>query len=242
MPSSNQRGFLVSFEGIEGSGKSTQVQAVAAALGSTAGVKVTTTREPGGTGISEVIRDIVRKPYLQARLRRWFLNGRVDSTPMVPETELFLFEAARAQLVREVLVPALEQGHIVLLDRYVDSSIAYQGYGRGVDLAGIEAANHLATGGRLPDLTYLLDIEVEEGLRRKYGTEIGVDYMGSQTVEFYEKVRNGYLDIALRTSRIRVVEAVQDPIAITESIVTDLLNMRALMRPLETTQRQFRFA
>jgi len=203
---------------------------------------VTTTREPGGTGISEVIRDIVRKPYLQARLRRWFLNGRVDSTPMVPETELFLFEAARAQLVREVLVPALEQGHIVLLDRYVDSSIAYQGYGRGVDLAGIEAANHLATGGRLPDLTYLLDIEVEEGLRRKYGTEIGVDYMGSQTVEFYEKVRNGYLDIALRTSRIRVVEAVQDPIAITESIVTDLLNMRALMRPLETTQRQFRFA
>jgi dTMP kinase len=242
MPNHRQQGLLVSFEGVDGSGKSTQLTAVADQLRLIAPeLKITIAREPGGTNISEVIRQVIRKPYLQERLRQWFAHGSVDPTPMAPETELFLFEAARAQLVQEVLIPALDAGHVVLLDRYVDSSIAYQGYGRGVDLAGIEAANLVATRGRLPDLTYLFDVPADVGLARKVGTEVGVDYMGSQALAFYERVRKGYLHIAATNpSRVRVVDGQAAPNDITGRVVTDLLNMRTLLRPFEVAQRQFR--
>ncbi|MCX7912940.1 MAG: dTMP kinase, partial [Dehalococcoidales bacterium] len=141
--------LFITFEGGEGSGKSTQVQRLYHRL-CRAGFAVVLVREPGGTPLGE-------------RLGRLLKHSRRSEVAIAPVAELFLFNACRAQLVSDVILPALDRGEIVLCDRYSDSTLAYQGYGRGLDLGTVRTVNRLATGRAIPDLTVLLDIPVEEG-------------------------------------------------------------------------------
>jgi dTMP kinase len=181
--------MFISFEGLDCSGKSTQAQLLEEKLtgeklpGDDRLRPVRFIREPGGTAISERLRNIL----LDRRLLE--LHER---------TELFLFEASRAQLVHQVIRPALARGEIVLCDRYADSTTAYQGYGRGLNLAAVEEINRFATDGLLPDLTLYVDIAPEEILRRKTQRGDADDRMELSGNRFYERVRNGYLEIARR--------------------------------------------
>ena len=143
--------MFITFEGPEGSGKTTQIQPLFADLQSR-GYDVVLTREPGGTAIGDQIRRVLLDPANQE---------------MLLEAEILLFSASRAQLVGQVVRPALERGAIVICDRFADSTMAYQGYGRGLDLESLHRITQFATGGLMPDLTVYLDLDVEEGLRRK---------------------------------------------------------------------------
>ncbi len=165
-------GRLIVFEGGEGSGKSTAAAAIAKRL-EAEGSEVVLTREPGGTVAGKHVRAL-----LHERLAPW--------------AEAFAFLVARAQIVEEVFRPALARGATVVCDRYEASFIAYQGYARGLDLAQLWAANKAATGGRKPDLTIYLDIEPEDGLRRKLGEQEAIR-TGLEAVAFHRKVRDGYL-------------------------------------------------
>jgi len=192
-------GLFITFEGVEGAGKTTQMDLVEARL-KAAGLPVFRTREPGGTVIGEQIRSV-----LLAR----------QSAGMDPLAELFLIEAARAQLVAERIRPEIEAGSVVLCDRFTDATLAYQGYGRGMDVALIEELNEAATAGLRPDLTLLLDCPTETGLerirRRLSGTsrEGGPDRMEAESRGFHERVRQGYLRLAAADPvRIRVVDGV----------------------------------
>ncbi len=174
--------MFVTFEGPEGSGKSTQARLLAAYLRE-CGEDVLLTREPGGTSIGDQIRTVIHSH---------------ENTAMLPVSELFLYNAARAQIVSEVIRPALAQGKLVLSDRYADSTIAYQGYGHRLDLDAVRQVTQLATGGLVPDVTFLIDISVEEGLaRRKDGVKRGEEFnrMDALSREFYERVRAGYLEL-----------------------------------------------
>ena len=146
-----ERGLFITLEGPEGSGKSTHARRLAEQLRA-AGHATVEVRDPGGTALGDAIRRL--------------LQGGVAGEPMAAESELFLFMASRAQLVKQVIVPALARGEWVICDRFADSTCAYQGYGRGLSLEAILAANAAATGGLEPDLTVLLDLDVEEGFRR----------------------------------------------------------------------------
>jgi len=170
------KGFLITFEGGEGTGKSTQVALLAGRLRA-AGLEVRTAREPGGTALGERIREVTRQQAVASL------------------AELFLFEAARAQLVVDLLVPSLASGAAVILDRFFDSTLAYQGYGRGLDVSEVRWVNAIATRGVIPDLTILLDLDVDCGLSRKLG-EIGQDAIGKEHRNFHERVRAGYLAMA----------------------------------------------
>lgn len=173
-------GYFITFEGPDGSGKSTQIKALAEHLRSR-GVDVLLTREPGGTPISEEIRALLHD------LRR---------REMAPRAEILLYSAARAQLVSQVIRPHLEAGGLVLSDRYADSTLAYQGYGHGLSLDALRQITAFATGGLQPDLTLLFDIDVETGLaRRKQG---GVEWnrLDAYDLEFHRRVRAGYLELA----------------------------------------------
>ncbi|MER3448407.1 MAG: dTMP kinase [Chloroflexota bacterium] len=172
-------GLFIVFEGPEGSGKSTQLRLLYRRL-RRAGLDVVCTREPGGTPLGE-------------RLRR-LLKGMPGSESLVAEAELFLFLAARAQLVRAVIRPALAEGRVVLCDRYSPSTIAYQAYGRGLPLAQVTEADRLATGGLWPDLVVLLDLPVEVGLARRGRRE--ADRFEAEELEFHRRVRAGYLESA----------------------------------------------
>lgn len=167
---------LISLEGIDGAGKSTQVELLAAALRAE-GWPVVATREPGGTALGERLRDL--------------LKGAV---PLAPRTELILFAAARAELVEEVIRPALDAGQVVLCDRFADSTRAYQGAGRGLDPALVEASITLATGGLAPSLTVLLDLPPALALARRPSSP--GDRFESNTLGFLERVRAGYLELA----------------------------------------------
>jgi len=170
------RGRLVTFEGGEGSGKSTQAAALAARLEAAARPAVRL-REPGGTPLGEALRDLL-------------LHGGPEITP---EAELLLFLAARAELVRLQVRPALDAGQVVICDRFSDSTLAYQGYGRGLDLAAIRPLDAFATGGLVPDLTLLLDLPLEAGPARRTGA---ADAIERQEAAFHERVRQGYLALA----------------------------------------------
>lgn len=185
-------GLLVTFEGGEGSGKSTQAAILVERLRAI-GREVVTAREPGGTPFGEALRALTRKPALARRIHA-LLTGAAWRE-IDPRAELLLMEASRAQLVAAVVRPALARGATVVLDRFSDSSLAYQGYGRGLPLDLVRQANALATGGLTPRLTVLLDLPPEEGLRRK-GGERGRDALGAEPVAFHERVRQGYLELA----------------------------------------------
>jgi dTMP kinase len=193
-----RQGVLVTLEGGEGAGKSSQVEALAERL-QEAGYTVTTTFEPGATALGEIVKAVFRQEMT-----------------VTPEVELFLFEADRAQHVEEVIRPAIERHDVVLCDRYTDSTVAYQGYGRGLSPDHIRAANHIATRGLAPHLTILLDVTPQTGLARKRG-ETAADNIGTESVEFHERVRAGYLEIAGREpKRIALVDAARPAKEVTQ--------------------------
>jgi dTMP kinase len=171
---------FITFEGPEGSGKTTQIALLSDFLRQQ-GFTVLATREPGGTRIGDAIRDILHD---------------VANTAMANTTELLLYSASRAQLVAEVIQPALAAGCVVLCDRYSDSTIAYQGYGRGLSLADLQHVTRFATGGLKPDLTLLLDIDVARGLARRSGAGMEMNRLDLETVEFHQRVRAGYHRLA----------------------------------------------
>ena len=185
-----ERGVFLTFEGGEGSGKSTQLRRVAATLEGV-GRAVRMLREPGGTAVGEAVRELLLDPQ----------HVGLDAT-----AELLLYEASRAQLVADVIEPALENGEIVICDRFYDSTTAYQGYARGLSLARIEALNTLATGGLVPDRTIVLDLAPELGLKR--ATRDGADRLEGESLAFHRAVREGFLAIAAeQPERVRVVDA-----------------------------------
>ena len=186
-----QRGIFITFEGVEGSGKTTQAQQLATALGS----NVLLTREPGGPPIAERIRDI-------------FLT----SEGITPMTELLLIAAARAQHVHELIRPALAANQIVISDRFIDASVAYQGYRGGIDLAFIHQLNHIATGGLTPDITFILDLPPEIGLSRQQQGGTHRDRLDRESLELHRKVREGYLSVAkANPHRVKLIDATQSP-------------------------------
>ena len=185
-----KKGLFITFEGADGCGKTTQMKLLADYLKSQ-GLKVVLTREPGGKGLGERVREILLN-----------YDGEVSD-----RCESFLFLADRAQNIDIIVNPAVEQGKIVLCDRHIDSTVAYQGYGRGLDLDRIKMLNNLATNGKKPDLTIVFDIDVETAMKR-VGSE--KDRMESAGIEFHNKVRNGYLEIAkLEPERIKVINSAQ---------------------------------
>jgi len=186
--------MFVTFEGIDFCGKSTQVELLRKFF-LKQNKKVEIIREPGGTEISELVRNILldKKNY-----------------HMVVETEIFLFSAARAQLVREKIRPYLNQGIYVISDRFHDSTTAYQGFGRGIDIESVIHINSLAIGNTVPDITFLLDITVEEaGKRKKLMENFDPDRIEASDSSFYERVRAGYLYLAEQEERIHVINGMK---------------------------------
>jgi dTMP kinase len=209
------KGFFITLEGVEGSGKTTQTALVADAL-RLAGHRVTVTREPGGTRAGEAIRAI-------------FLDPAVS---LHAAAELLLVLADRAQHVREKLKPALAAGEIVLSDRYSDSTAAYQGYGRGLDLKLLEELNRLASDGVRPDLTIVLDLDVETGLERTRararGDVRGPDRLEGEQVEFHRRVREGFLTIARdEPDRVKTIDATAQVAEITSRIIAAIAELVA---------------
>ena len=202
---SKSAGKLISFEGSEGSGKSTQITRLAAHL-QKAGREVVATREPGGTEIGEQIRNIIVH------------NSRGDE--MCPETELLLFTAARAQVVREVIAPALTRGAVVLSDRFLDSSTVYQGIARNLAPGPVSAINQFAVGNVMPDLTMVIDVPTEVSLQRVSQRASDLpDRMERENITFYEKVRAGYLLLAQQwPERVVVLDGTLSPDALDKKI------------------------
>lgn len=188
-------GLFVTFEGGEGSGKSTQIARLAARL-KLAGRDALITREPGGTPLAEGIRALLLDP---------------ERRPTAL-AEAFLMEASRAQLVETVIRPALERGDVVICDRYADSTLAYQGAGRGLDPAMLAAWNHAATGGLVPDLTLLFDLDPTTGLGRRARAAGETNRIDREPPEFHARVRDRYLELAAaEPSRFVVLDAAGDP-------------------------------
>ena len=204
---SKPAGKLISFEGSEGSGKSTQISRLAAQL-QKSGREVVSTREPGGTEIGEQIRNIIVH------------NSKGDE--MCAETELLLFTAARAQVVREVIAPALVRGAVVLSDRFLDSSTVYQGIGRNLAADPVSQINRFAVGNVMPDLTIVIDVPTEIGLARiRQRASDLPDRMERENIDFYKKIREGYLLLAKGLpDRFVVVDGSLTPDAIEKKIWT----------------------
>jgi len=189
-------GLFITLEGPDGCGKSTQLAPLADYLRSI-GRTVVTTREPGGTAISDQVRQILMA---------------MKNTSMHPRTELLLFLSARAQLVEEVIRPRLAAGEIVISDRYGDSTLAYQGYGHGYDRDTIRRLLEFATGGLKPDLTLLIDVDVEEGLRRRQVGGGEWNRLDAYQLEFHRRVREGYHELAkLEPARWVTINGEQTP-------------------------------
>ena len=206
--------MFITFEGIDGSGKSTQIQLLKEMLEKRNHV-VTILREPGGNILSEQIRQLL-----------------LDSKEQVdPRCELLLFTAARAQLVGSVIRPALEVGNIVICDRYIDSSVAYQGYGRGLSIESIESINDFATAGLIPDITFIFDLSVDDAAKRagfrSNDNQTKPDRMERSGDAFFERTKQGYLEIAKKSDRnifiINANDAMNDIREQVESIVESYL-------------------
>jgi dTMP kinase len=194
--------MFITLEGPEGSGKTFQLPRLAEYLRQQ-GFDVLTTREPGGTSISEQIRTVLHN---------------LENKEMNPRTEILLFQASRAQLVEQVIRPHLEKGGVVLSDRYADSTLAYQGYGHQIDIEPLRALVSFATGGLKPDLTLLLDVDVEIGLRRK---ELKGEWnrLDAYNLDFHQRVRRGYLHLVqLEPERWVVIDASQEPGKVQEEL------------------------
>lgn len=193
-------GFFITFEGIEGCGKSTQVRLLSEALKGQ-DVACVVTREPGGTSIGSKIREILLNP---------------DHKGMAPEAELLLYAADRAQHIREVIKPAVDTGKVVICDRFTDATIAYQGFGRGLDMSLIHELNRIASLGITPDLTLLLDCPVETGIgraleRNSKNSHAKDGRFEEEALSFHQRVRDGYLNISRsEPDRVKVIDASKD--------------------------------
>lgn len=199
-----ERGLFITFEGADGCGKTTQIELLDKYLRA-AGRDTLLTREPGSRGLGEKLREILLN-----------YDGEVS-----PTAESFLFLADRAQHVDCIIKPALKEGKIVLCDRHTDSTVAYQGYGRELDITQINYLNNIATGGLKPDLTIVFDIDVETSLARVGKNK---DRMESAGVEFFNRVRHGYLDIARKEpDRVKVIDS-SDTIENIHKKVLELVN------------------
>ncbi|MBS4769765.1 dTMP kinase [Carnobacteriaceae bacterium zg-ZUI240] len=202
------RGIFVTFEGPEGAGKTTLIQQLYPVLEKQISRKIKLTREPGGNMIAETIRQVILNPA---------------HTQMDSRTEALLYAASRRQHLVDNVIPALNDGEVILCDRFVDSSIAYQGYARGIGVDGVMDINHFATDGMQPDITFYLDIDVTLGLERiqKHRTN-EMNRLDFESLEFHEKVRQGYLNIAQSQShRVVVLDATQT----TDELVKQCVNI-----------------
>ena len=188
--------LFITFEGVEGSGKTTQIQRLTKYF-SQKGISCKVTREPGGCLIGEKVRKILLNP---------------DHREMVPSSELLLYEASRAQHVEEVIKPFLKKGGVVLCDRFSDATLAYQGYGRKIDLKWIERLNHLSSQGVKPDVTFLLDCPSDVGLKRalyrnRTLKQENEERFEKEKIQFHRRVRKGYLAIAKKEPRrVKVID------------------------------------
>lgn len=190
---------FITFEGGDGSGKTTQLKALEGYL-TERGKSCIATREPGGTSLGNLIRQVLLE---------------VGNQPITSPTELFLYLADRAQHIHEVIIPAIEQGKVILCDRHTDSTLAYQGYGRGIDLGLLRSLNDIASQGIKPDLTFLFDCPVEIGLSRTAQRQSQAitgagreDRFEREKVEFHKRVREGFLELARAEShRFRIIDA-----------------------------------
>ncbi len=196
MDKRKKKGLFITLEGPDGSGKSTQAILLARYL-KRKGHKVVRTREPGGTSIAEALRRIILNP-----------KNRISEV-----AEVFLYEAGRAQHTSELILPALRQGKTVVCERYADATLAYQGYGRKMDIRMVKELNRIGSSGLKPDLTILLDLDVREGLKRVRRTPgRRIDRMEGESVEFHERVRKGYREIASREpGRVKIIRAKKSP-------------------------------
>jgi dTMP kinase len=205
--------MFITLEGPEGSGKTSQLPKLAEYLRQ-CGFDVLTTREPGGTSISEQIRTVLHN---------------LENTEMNPRTEILLFQASRAQLVEQVIKPHLAKGGVVLSDRYADSTLAYQGYGHQIEIEPLRVLVSFATGGLKPDLTLLLDVDVETGLRRK---ELKGEWnrLDAYDLEFHQRVRRGYLNLVQEEpERWVIIDASQEPGKVQEymrHVVADRMSIK----------------
>jgi dTMP kinase len=212
-------GRFITFEGVEGSGKTSQLSRSAERLRDL-GWPVIETREPGGTSVAEQIRDVMLN------------RGNEQLTPL---TEAFLVMAARAQHVEEVIRPALAAGIVVLCDRFADSTLAYQGYGRGLDISSLRRLNRLATAGLEPDMTIVFDVPVTVGLQRRRAHR-EVNRLDMESVAFHERVRQGFLQLARRESRrVKVVNSGGSQAQIS-NLVLELIE-QILQRPAPAHRR-----
>ena len=204
------KGTFISFEGIDGSGKTLQAESLSEKLRSL-GYSVLHVRDPGGPSLSEKIRDII--------LDRLHYS-------MVPMTEFLLYEAARSQLVTEVIQPALNRGEIVISDRFTDSTVAYQGYGRSIRLNDIRVANQWVCGKTFPDRTYILDISWEESISRLSKSAGETDRMEKEKKTFFQKVREGYRTIASEEpERVRLLDGMKSVEFLEQEILKDAINI-----------------
>ena len=209
-------GIFITLEGTEGSGKSTQAARLAETL-RTEGHAVLLTREPGGTPAAELLREVLLKS---------------NSESLAAETEAFVILAARRQHVDHVIAPALQQGAIVICDRFVDSTLAYQGYARGLELKTLRTMNRWATGGLAPDLTRPFDLPVATGLRRRQRDAAGQNRLDRETKRFHEHVRSGFLELARKEPRrIKPVNAARPPDRIADDVRTLVFNWLEKRRP-----------
>jgi len=201
-------GKFITFEGPEGSGKSTQIRLLQEKLAAE-GLQVLCTREPGGTATGEQIRNL--------------LQHDAAGEPLSERAELLLFTASRAQLMDHVILPAIGKGDWVLCDRFIDSTMAYQGYARGMDISTLDSINNFAIGGRKPDLTILLDLEVEAGFQRlenRYAdSDESHDRFEREARDFHHKVRDGYHQLAAREPNRFVIINSNRPIEIVSADV-----------------------
>jgi len=189
------KGLFITFEGCEGCGKSTQAELLYDEL-MRRNIPAVLTHEPGGTPLGDRIRKILK------------VKRNYDISPLA---ELLLFNACRAQLVRDVILPALNKGANVICDRFTGSTLAYQGYGRGLGVETVASINNAATGGLQPDLIFLLDLQPQAGLKRKRNT--GDDRFEAEDIAFHRKVREGYLDLAARDASRWIILEAQQPAA-----------------------------